>query len=205
MYTVIVGADGSMVASVVEVITQNSNLAHTLRILAPTEYCGYDVRNFMASLEYKTPESGSVGAETLTASEEEYKEYVEYLFPIKKAMTTEAGNLVISMSFVANVESDAGESDPVVLKTQPGDIMITETDGWSGDLPDDTLNAIDEKMLELQEMQGELKNMQDHLNNNKADGLMYEDHELQLTANGEPIGNSVEVTGGDGSLAWKEV
>lgn len=41
MYTVIVGADGSMVASVVEVITQNSNLAHTLRILAPTEYCGY--------------------------------------------------------------------------------------------------------------------------------------------------------------------
>lgn len=109
------------------------------------------------------------------------------------------------MSFVANVESDTGESDPVVLKTQPADIMITETDGWSGDLPDDTLNAIDEKMLELQEMQGELKNMQDHLNNNKADGLMYEDHELQLTANGEPIGNSVEVTGGDGSLAWKEV
>lgn len=131
--------------------------------------------------------------------------YVEYLFPIKKAMTTEAGNLVISMSFVANVESDTGESDPVVLKTQPADIMITETDGWSGDLPDDTLNAIDEKMLELQEMQGELKNMQDHLNNNKADGLMYEDHELQLTANGEPIGNSVEVTGGDGSLTWKEV
>lgn len=205
MYTVIVGADGSMVASVVEVITQNSNLAHTLRILAPTEYCGYDVRNFMASLEYKTPESGSVGAETLTASEEEYKEYVEYLLPIKKAMTTEAGNLVISMSFVANVESDTGKSDPVVLKTQPADIMITETDGWSGDLPDDTLNAIDEKMLELQEMQGELKNMQDHLNNNKADGLMYEDRELQLTANGEPIGNSVEVTGGDGSLAWKEV
>lgn len=65
MYTVIVGSDGSMVASVIETITQNSNLAHTLRILTPTEYCGYDVKNFAASLEYKTPESGSVGAENI--------------------------------------------------------------------------------------------------------------------------------------------
>lgn len=206
MYTVIVGADGSMVASVVEVITQNSNLAHTLRILAPTEYCGYDVRGFIAVLEYKTPESGSVGTETLAASAEEYKGYVEYLVPVKKVMTAEAGELLISVTFMQNVKTeDGGQADPVVLKTQASEILVAETDGWAGDLPEDTLNALDEKMLELQGMQGELKDMQDHLNNNKADGLIYEEHELQLTANGNPIGDSVTVTGGEGNLVWKDV
>lgn len=201
MYTVIVGADGSMVASVVEVITQNSNLAHTLRILAPQQYQGYNTADFSVVFEYHTP-SGAVGAENLMASENIYKDFVEYLLPVKSSMTKEPGIIVFCVTFLQNAEE---KDQAIVLKTQPADIMITETDGWSGDLPDDTLNAIDEKMLELQEMQGELKNMQDHLNNNKADGLMYEDHELQLTANGKPIGNSVEVTGGDGSLTWKEV
>lgn len=206
MYTVIVGADGSMVASVVEVITQNSNLAHTLRILAPTEYCGYDVADFMAVLEYKTPQSGSVGTETLTASAQDYKGYKEYLLPVKKAMTAEVGHLLISVTFMQNVKSENGEeSAPVVLKTQVADVMIAETDGWTGEIPEDTLNAIDEKMLELQDMQGELKEMQDHLNNNKVDGLVYEEHELQLTANGKPVGNAVTVTGGDGGIAWKDV
>ena len=202
MYTVIVGTDGSMVASVVEVITQNSNLAHTLRILAPTEYCGYDVREFMAVLEYKTPESGSVATETLTASAEEYKGYIEYLLPVKKSMTAESGIIVFCVTFLQNAEE---KDQAIVLKTQPADIMIAETDGWSGDLPDDTLNAIDEKMLELQEMQGELRDMQEDLDNSKADSLIYDDHKLQLTANGNPIGESVVVTGGEGSLVWKDV
>lgn len=206
MYTVIVGTDGSMVASVVEVITQNSNMAHTLRILAPTEYCGYDVREFMAVLEYKTPESGSVGTETLTASAEEYKGYIEYLLPVKKSMTAEAGELLISVTFMQNIKAtDSGDTEPVVLKTQAAEILVVETDGWTGDLPESTLNAIDEKMLELQSMQDELKDMQDNLDNSKADGLVYEEHELQLTANGSPIGESVTITGGEGSLVWKDV
>lgn len=206
MYTVIVGTDGSMVASVVEVITQNSNLAHTLRILAPTEYCGYDVREFMAVLEYKTPESGSVGTETLTASVEEYKGYIEYLLPVKKSMTAEAGELLIGVTFMQNIKvTDSGDTEPVVLKTQVAEILVVETDGWTGDLPESTLNALDDKMLKLQSMQDELKDMQDNLDNSKADGLVYEEHELQLTANGSPIGESVTITGGESSLVWKDV
>lgn len=103
------------------------------------------------------------------ASENIYKDFVEYLLPVKSSMTKEPGIIVFCVTFLQNAEE---KDQAIVLKTQPADIMITETDGWSGDLPDDTLNAIDEKMLELQEMQGELKNMQDHLNNNKADGLI---------------------------------
>ena len=201
MYTVIVGNDGSVVASAVEVITQNSNLAHTLRILAPQQYQGYNTADFSVVFEYHTP-SGAVGAENLMASENIYKDFVEYLLPVKSSMTKESGIIVFCVTFLQNAEE---KDQAIVLKTQPADIMITETDGWSGDLPDETLNAIDEKMLELGQMQDELKDMQDDLSASKADNITYKDKELQLTANGHPIGDKVRISGDGGAIEWVEV
>lgn len=203
MYTVIVGSDSSIVASVVEPIIQGSNFEHTMRILVPPEYHGYDTTTFMSLFEYKTP-SGAVGSETLTASEQTYKGFVEYLLPVKSAMTNDAGVVVFCITFLLNVEEN-GRKQAVVLKTQPADLMIWKSDEWIGDLPDGTLNAIDEKMLKLAEMQEELKGMQDTLNNSKADNLAYDGDRLQLTANGEPIGDAVEITDTDESIEWIEV
>lgn len=192
MYTIIVNADSSVVASVIEPIRQNSNLAHTLRILVPSEYCGYNTVDFMAVFQYKTPESGAVGAEILKASEKPYKGFIEYLLPLKVSTTKEAGVVRFFMTFMMNsVKND--QKTAIVCKTAQADLMILPEDDYDGALPDDALGIIEEKMLQLHEMQSELRDMQENLDVNKADNIIYKDDTLQLTANGTPIGNTANI------------
>lgn len=204
MYTIIIGCDGSVASSVVEAITQNSNFAHTIRILAPQQYCGYNTMDFSAVFEYCTA-NGVVGAENLTPSEHLYKDFIEYILPVKISMTKESGVLKFCITFLKSIKEGNNQYTDVVLKTQQAELAVSYTDGWTGDLPDDTLGAIDEKLSELGQMQCELKEMQENLNAGKADNIIYQNKELQLTANGEPIGDKVKIEGGDGSIKWVEV
>ena len=200
MYTILINEDNTLTASVVERVMQQSKLVDTLHFLADPEYKGKDMRDYVVMLEYRLPVSKKYRTEFLTLSDELYKNKLEYKLPFDTALTSEAGVIEFQLTF-GNIEMDAeGRTIQYIRKVGPGEIKIIDVYDWAATIPDEALNALDQRIIAMQAM---LKAMIDKSNTmmSKADNLSYKNDMLQLTANGSPIGNAVEIksSGGSGS------
>lgn len=200
MYTIVVDDKNYMHTSVFEPLMQKSNLVNSLKILVPQYYNGLDMNDFFAILEYKTPESGKVGIIDLNEKIILENGYIQYIVPADIKMTNEFGLLKILMIFTRRNE-EGGTS--FVRKVGPADIPIKQVGEWEGDDPDGNLDLIDQKLLEMKEMIDDIKEMQENLDNEKADNISYKNNILQLTSHNKSIGDSVKIQGQD--LVWKEI
>ena len=178
MYTILINEDNTLTASVVERVMQQSKLVDTLHFLADPEYKGKDMRDYVVMLEYRLPVSKKYRTEFLTLSDELYK----------------------------NIEMDAeGRTTQYIRKVGPGEIKIIDVYDWAATIPDEALNALDQRIIAMQAMLKAMIDKSNTMMNSKADNLSYKNDMLQLTANGSPIGNAVEIKssggtgGGDGT------
>ena len=178
MYTILINEDNTLTASVVERVMQQSKLVDTLHFLADPEYKGKDMRDYVVMLEYRLPVSKKYRTEFLTLSDELYKNKLEYKLPFDTALTSEAGVIEFQLTF-GNIEMDAeGRTTQYIRKVGPGEIKIIDVYDWAATIPDEALNALDQRII---------------------DNLSYKNEMLQLTANGNPIGNAVQIKSGGGS------
>lgn len=200
MYTILVGESNELVTSIKERIMQRSKLVDNLHFLVEPTYKGIDMSGFTATLEYLLPVSREYHTETLVKSADLYKEKIEYKLPFDTNLTKEAGNIEIQLTFI-KVGMDAdGKDIQMVRKTSTTTIKILPISAWSDIIADDSLTALDQRLLQAEaminaanEMYNTIGEMAQYIDENKADNITYneEDNYIQLTANGTPIGDKI--------------
>ena len=200
MYTILVNETNELITSVKERIMQRSKLVDNLHFLVDPIYKGIDMSDFTVMMEYLLPISKEYHSEILLKSDVLYKDKLEYKLPFDTCLTKEAGDIEAQLTFV-KVSLDAdGNSKQQVRKTSPTIITILPISAWSDIIADSALNAIDQRLIQTEVMLNAMNDMSQYLYENKADNIVYnaEEQYVQLTANGEPIGNRIAWVGNGG-------
>ena len=197
MYTILVSDNNELVTTVKERIIQRSKLVDNLHFLVNPIYKGIDMTDFTVMMEYILPVSREYKSEVLVKSDELYKEKLEYNLPFDTCLTKEAGDIEVQLTFV-KVSLDAdGNNIQQVRKTSPTTIKILPISAWSDIIADSALGAIDQRLIQAESMIHAFDDMLQYMDDNKADNIIYneDDKYIQLTANGNPIGNQIKLDG----------
>lgn len=195
MYTFLIGDDNTLTASVTERIMERSKMVDNMHFIADQIYKDVNMSDFTVMLEYVLPISKKYKTEFLKKSENLYKNKLEYLLPFDTNLTSEAGDIEIQLTFTKVEMNSEGKTTQYVRKVGPGIVHIIPISKWSDIIPDEALSTLDQRIIALEALN---KAMTDRFNinlDNKADNLMYDDeHRIQLTSNGKPIGNAIKIT-----------
>ena len=192
MYTIVVNQDNVLEKTHIERIMRKSKLVNNLRFLVPVQYNEISMDGFTAVLEYRLPISKDYTIEILTVQSELYaNEYLDYRLPIDTKLTAEPGEVEIQLTFIKASLDASGNSTQYVRKTLPTTITITPIASWSDVVPDTVLTALDQRIIALNLTLEQLSNLADLINQNKADGIAIDGNQVQLTSNGERIGDPI--------------
>ena len=202
MYTILVTNDNELFVTQKQRIMQRSNLMNNLHILVYPIYSTgteeYDMTQFTANMEYVLPVSKKYKSEILTLSEERYETesgefMLEYLVPFNTGLTSEAGDIEIQLTFVKVDMDEEGHGTQYVRKTSTCVVKVLPISAWSDIVPDEALTAIDQRIVATQTQINELVDIADNLDMTKADNMKLTNTTLQLTANGEDIGDGIDL------------
>lgn len=193
MYVILVSDDNTLSAPKRERIMQRSKLVDNFWWLVPQYYKEHDMEEYTLVIEYLLPVSKKYKAEIMTRSPEKYEDHLKYVFPIDTELTAEAGEIELQPSFI-KVDLDAdGNSIQRVRKLGTITVEVLPIAKWSDVVPDNALSAIDQRIIKTDAQIKALEDMHNYMYMTKADGLAYDNNQLQLTANGEKIGNTISI------------
>ena len=202
MYTILVTNENELFATQKQRIMQRSNLVDNLHFLVyPTYSSGieeFQMKDFTVYMEYLLPVSKSYKSEILTLNNEEYETesgefMLEYIVPFDTGLTSEAGDIEVQLTFIKVELDEEGVNSQYVRKTTPCTIKILPLSAWSDIVPDEALNAVDQRLVATQAQINELADLAGIVSATKADNIALTDTTLQLTANGENIGNAIDL------------
>ena len=194
MYTIIVNNDNVLDKTNVERVMCKSKLVNHMHFLVPLMYDQISMDGFTAVLEYRLPVSKAYHTEILVVQPAIYKDdYLEYRLPFDTNLTAEAGEIELQLTFTKATLNDDGTTTQYVRKTLPTQIMITPIASWADMIPDAALTALDQRIIALDLAQEQLAQLAQLLNSGKADNIVIEGDQLQLTSNGVKIGDAVTV------------
>lgn len=199
-YIIVVKDDHTLTCTKRQRVMQRSKLVNDLWFLVPPNYNGLDITNCTVSMEYVLPVSKKVKHRFLMMDNNMYKDHLKYVVPFDTDLTAEAGKLEVQLSFLYADLNEYGESVQRVRKTSPIYIEIIPITAWSDIVPDEMLSALDQRIIKQDAQIKALTSISESLNNEKADNLIYEDNMLQLTANGNKIGQPVTIESHDDYL-----
>lgn len=196
MYTVLINNDNSLQTTVRERIMQRSKLVDTLHFLVEPTYKEQNMSDFTVTMEYILPVSREYRTENLVKSDALYKDMLEYKLPFDTALTKEAGDVQVQLTFTRVVMDADGKATQYVRKTSAESIVIVPVSAWSDVIADSALTALDQRLIQMEAIANSLDEMVQNLFETKADNLVYDNRQLQLTAAGERIGDAVTITSG---------
>lgn len=221
MYTIIVNSNNELVTTVKERIMKRSKLVDSLHFLVDPIYKELDMSDFTVMMEYILPISKEYHSEILEKSEELYKEKLEYKLPFDTSLTKEEGQIEIQLTFTKvdviqdGVNKDTSTDDSVdteiegqdvsdveyktvqyVRKTSPTTITIESIATWSDIVPDEALNALDQRLIKMDAQIKALSETGNAENATKADNIVLdsETQELYLTSDGVQIGDKINLS-----------
>lgn len=203
MYTIIVENDNSLYGSCKTRIMQREKLVNKLYFLVPQYYNGYDMSQCTVTMRYLLPVSKEFKTETLKLSNERYKEdYLKYVLPVDSNLTKEFGDIELNLTFTMLDVDDNGKIIQRVRKTDNHILKITPIPDWDSVVPDEALAELDQRIIKLDAIQKSIKEQNQVIADTKADNIKYNTNtnELQLTSNGNVIGDKVKINAGDVSL-----
>ncbi len=198
LYSILLKEDNNLTVTTKERIMQRSKLVDNLRFVVEPTYKGQDMSKYTVSMEYVLPISRDHHSDILTLSEERFEGYLVYNVPFDTNLTAEAGKVEMWLTFVY-VDMDAeGKIIQRVRKTSSCFVDITPVSAWTNIIPDESLAAIDQRLLVVNAQIKAMEDMQNQMVSDvsgKADGLRYnqDTNELQLTSNGKLIDKAVNL------------
>lgn len=195
MYVILVNEDDTVTHSKKERIMQRSQLFSNLWFLVEPYYHGYDMKECTATLKYILPNSKEYRREELVLSDKTFKGYLKYELPVTTEITKESGQLAFRLTFTLLDLDTKGNIVQRVRQVDESYLDIIATPAWDSIVPDTALESLDQRILKMDAQMKVLGQIADTLDDNKADGLKYQDSMLQLLANGQPIGNQVLIPG----------
>lgn len=193
MYVILVNDDNTLVTTQRERIMQRSKLFDSLWFLANPIYREYDISGCTVLLEYTLPSSKKYCTEILRLSEDMYNGHLKYVLPIDTNLTLEAGDIELQLSFILSGLDEYGNSVQRVRKTSTTVLTIVPISAWSDIIPDSALTALDQRIIKIDAQMKALNETAEMVSTKKADDITFDEDtkELQLLANGKPIGNIV--------------
>lgn len=201
MYTILINSDNELVHTIKERIMCRSKLVDSLHFLTEPTYKETDMTPFTVTLEYRLPISKEYHIEILDRSENLYKEMLEYKLPFDTTLTKEAGDIELQLTFTnAEMQVD-GSVTQYVRKTEKTTITINSIEAWADMIPDKVLTSLDQRLLKQDAAMKELADIISAIDDQKADDISLENNHLQLTANGEKIGEGVDLNAVEASNA----
>lgn len=177
MYVIKMNDDKSLETTVEATIYQNEKNADTLVFLLPRLYEEVNLADCIVLLRYLLPD-GTGKSEELEMSPLPYNQnYYRYNLKINTRLTETAGAIELWLCAL-NLYDD------IVLKTGTAAIEVAPVKEIMDYLAPEDLNQLDKLTLKVR-----------HLERKKADNIAVneEGNTIQLTANGTPIGRSVEL------------
>ena len=202
-YIILVENDNSLYGSQKRRIMQREKLFNDLWFLVPQYYNGYDMSQCTVTMRYLLPISKIFRTETLKLSNEKYKdEFLKYVLPIDTCLTKEFGEITLNLTFTMLDVDDNGKIIQRVRKTDDHLLKITPIPDWDSVIPDEALSALDERIIKLDAQMKALDERNKVIADTKADNIKYntDTNELQLTSNGNAIGDKVTINVSDVSL-----
>lgn len=202
-YIIIVENDNSLYGSQKRRIMQREKLFNNLWFLVKQYYNGYDMSQCTVTMRYLLPISKEFKTETLKLSNERYQdEYLKYVLPVDTCLTKEFGDIELNLTFTMLDVDDNGKIIQRVRKTDNHLLKITPIPDWDSVIPDSALSALDERIIKLDAQMKALDERNKVIADTKADNIKYntDTNELQLTSNGNAIGDKVTINAGDSSL-----
>lgn len=196
MYTILVNDDNSLSVTERTRIMQRSTGFDAIRFLVNPLYKGYSMAACTLTIRYKLPLSGELKSEVLTLSEELHNGFLQYVIPVDSKLTYEAGNILCNLTFTYADIDNFGNPVIRVRKLNDAEITINAITDWDALIPDGLLSSLDQRIIMQDKQIKQLAEVALLLDSEKADGLKYQQSTLQLTANGEPIGNQVYIPSG---------
>ena len=207
MYTLLVNDNNEIITSVKERIMQRSKLVDNLHFLVNQKYKEHDMSDFTVMMEYILPVSREYKTEILVKSDELYKDKLEYKLPFDTSLTKEAGKIELQLTFVKAEMDVDGNVVQRVRKAGPATITIVPVEAWSNIIPDSALSALDQRLIMTEAMINAANETLALIDSTKADNMVYdkETNVLQLTANGQLIGDSIKLGGSSSGVVSIEI
>lgn len=174
MYVIKMENDKSLVTTIKSTIYRGELNANRILFLLPNEWEEHLLADYGVRMDYITPD-GIGNSEMLAPEQDSYKGYLQYYVPIDCPMTDQDGVVELWLSIL-----DADGT--LVIKTGSNYLMVVERKVITDYYP-----------AEKRELLATLATDVETLKKTKADNLIYDAEEsyLQLSAEGEPIGDKV--------------
>ena len=187
-------------------IHQRESLVDKLEFLIPFEYEGLDLTTFNVMMEYIAPDL-NVYSEILNRNPEDYedkdgnKTHMIYGLDVSSKLTKQSGDVRVLLS-LTHMDYEAATDDPdaelvpkaQVLKSDETILTILPLRDYYSAVNDDSLSAIDRRMLELDQKIQELNESAEQIIDlPHADDLVLDldDKSIYLTAEGNKIGSEI--------------
>lgn len=209
MYTILVNSNDSMIATNREPLYHRSSMMKKLRFLVNPKWTNdgkeSDLREFVCTMEYKTPISHKYIPVILTPSEDLYEGRLEYLVDIDTAITAEVGNVELKLTWMKLEMNEDGTFKERCRPIPSTIIEVLPVAQWSDYIPTSDLSNLAQMILTNQAYAEQMKVYAEQLKTmgqaymvSKADNVTFnkDTNKLQLQSMGKPIGDEVELNGG---------
>lgn len=194
MYTILLNNDNTFTVSHRERIMQRSKLVDKFHILVEPLYNEFDMKDFTVVIKYLLPISKKYKSEVLELSTDLYKDRYEYVLPFDTELTTENGDIEFTVTFTKLDMDSEGNGVQYVRTTDNCTLSILPISKWDDIVPDEALNAVEQKIIELSAQTQKLADMAETYDKAKADNIgINEDGSVQLKSHDEWIGNAIDV------------
>lgn len=194
MYTILVTESNELITSVRERIMEKSKLVDSLHFLVETNYKNINMSDFTVVMEYILPKSKEYKIEQLRLSDNLYKNRLEYKLPFDTCLTKESGEIQIQLTFSKSEMDAEGNITQYVRHVSPTTITIIPLEAWSEMIPDESLSNVAQIFLKMDSQIKELRDIAISIDENQPDNLTYEEGYLQLSKNGEGIGDKIKIS-----------
>lgn len=191
MLTIKMLSDKSLVITKAINIYQRQSLVDNMQILIPLTYSDNDLTKFNATLEYIDP-ANMAHTEILVKDEELYNDtMIRFTLDMDTKFTYLAGDITMKLTLTY---FDEGENKKYILKTGELTLKILKLNDYFLYADESSFTTIDNKIMELQAQTDKLAAMAGIYAESVPDDLTIDDTALlQLSANGTPIGNGVQL------------
>ena len=193
MYTILMREDKSLVCSHRTTLYQREKLVDKLEFIIPRVYGEINIEDCMIFLKYV--DQGNVAqSEQLVKDEEIYKEnYIRCELPVDTKLTRFAGSISLHLTFIQIDNENYKEN--IVMHSGETTIEINPLKDIYSHVTDESLEILDNKILELQASIEAANILNESIDKEKADNIELDEYsgKIKLISNGKEIGTPIEI------------
>lgn len=180
----------SLVITQATKILQGESAVDKIVFYIPEKYEDIELADYVITFNYISLTNTAM-MEFLTKEDSDKEGYLKYTFDVESKITKLAGTIT---GYLSMLHSNPKTDKKHVIKSSPVSFDINALEDYYRFVSDESLSALDNKMLQIDNALQELIALEEIAAENKVDDLMIDENNvLHVSAEGNPLGTGVEV------------